>query len=237
MKKIFKKIIPLIEIYLPDFFILLWISLWLASILTKNTKPITSITSIPQFALFILFSFILSLSIIIIINKFHNKNTLKYLGFHKIIRKEILLGILFGIIIFIVLGLFEYYIGSIIKIDDDVNISNLGIMLHGTKNIYIFSFLIGFLASIKEEILRVFVFEKVKENFSKTFLLIFIFLYSFYFGLGHTIWGLSGIIGAFLFSLILMFIYLWRRNIYILIIIHLIWDFFGLLFLVYLSKV
>ena len=228
MKKIFFKILIIIESYIPQNYLITVVSLFLAALIFGNINNINAISSGTQLLSYSLFNFIFSIIIIAIINYLHKENTIKFLRFDNISLKDILLVILLGIIITIFFIIFDNYIGTldnyIGRLDDNKNLDNLGIMINETKNIYFFSVLLSIIAAVSEETLRVFAFEKIKKNFSKSFLFIFILLYSFLFGYFHLTWGIGNVISAVIFSIIVMLIYLWRRSIYILIIIHLFKD-------------
>ena len=240
MKKIFSKILIIIECYLPNNYFIALISLFLAALIFGNINNIRIMTSVNQFILYKQFIFIFSIIIIVLINYLHKENTIKFLRLDNINLKDILLGILFGIIITVFFLVFDNYISTlnnyIGKLDDNKNLDNLGIMINQTKNIYLYSILLSIIAAVGEEILRVFAFEKIKKNFSKPFLFIFILFYSFLFGYFHLTWGISSVISAALFSIILMLIYQWRRSIYILIIIHLFKDVISIIILALLTQ-
>lgn len=240
MKKIFFKILIIIECYLPENYLTSLISLLLAALIFGNINNIRTITSMNQFILFKLFVFIISIIIIVLINYLHKENTIKFLRLDNINLKDILLGILLGILISVFFLFFDNYIGTLNnylgRLDDNRNLDNLGILIYQTKNIYLYSILFSILAAVSEEILRVFAFEKIKKNFSRSFLFIFILLYSLFFGYNHLGWGIGNVISAAIFSIILMLIYQWRRSIYILIIIHLFKDIISLILLAFLTQ-
>ena len=77
-----------------------------------------------------------------------------------------------------------------------------------------------------EEIMRVFVFERIRSVFSKSFLAISIILYSIYFGIWHMYQGNIGFISAIFFSLFIFLLYVWKRNFYLLFIVHFLYDLF-----------
>ncbi len=230
VKELRKKLIALVKVIIPDSYRVLFMAmLFTALVFNNKTGVITSYHNL-------VFSMgaktlMITVAIFIIISFIDKKEPVKFLNMNRISLTIILFGVLLTPIFILLSIIAENYLSILFPFDTEDEIAHIlkGTM-HGIKppsiNIKI---LMAFFAAFREELMRVYVFERIKKVFSKGFLAVFIILYSLYFGFGHFYQGNVGFLSTTLFSLEIFVVYLWKRNFYLLFLIHFLFDVFMLI--------
>ncbi len=147
--------------------------------------------------------------------------------FPKNIVREILLGLIFGVIIFIFQTTLSIFIGRILPMEYTKGDSTAVILAGIFNRSFSLGLIAAFLAGLTEEFARVFAVLLFKKYF-KLFPLMII-IYSLYFGYHHLYQGITAVFTTALFSMILCLIFLWRKNIFIVILIHFLYDLLALM--------
>ena len=230
VKELKRKLTTLIKVIIPDSYPVLFMAMLFTAVIFNNR--VGEITSYHN----LIFSMgaktlMITITIFTIISFIDKKEPVKFLNMNRISLTIIFFGVLLTPVFILLSIIAENYLNILFPLDPETEIAHV---LKGTMqdikppsiNIKI---LMAFFAAFREELMRVYVFERIKKVFSKGFLAVFIILYSLYFGYSHFYQGNVGFLSATLFSLEIFAVYLWKRNFYLLFLIHFLVDVFMLI--------
>jgi len=142
-----------------------------------------------------------------------SKENFQNLGFvKKNLLKQVLIGMLFGFVIFMTVKLIIDPLVNLLVSDKVGQESDLKFLFSNIYNLPVLMILAIYKGGFSEELWRIFIIAKFEKAFGRKGLIIALIVGSIIFGVGHLYQGLSGFISISIMGLLYALVFLRRRS-------------------------